>query len=282
MTIDWQETDVQIITERSGRHRFQRGFRVDPVMKSAFHNYDLLYVWAGRGRIKTPDGVVELHRGTCLWIGPGWSYDQKQDPDHPLGLSFIHFKLYTQGKLVNPRLHKNRPPDLLHIGAPQLVESVIRRVLKFCWACQTDQATTPFEELSVSLLLKGLLMELTQSPLPEPASGQSREQDRRRVVAELTTYIHDNIYGDLSIDHLVKKAGYSAGYLTRIFKDITGLSLRAYIISARLAAARHLLSTSSLKVSAIADRLGYRNIYFFSRQFKQHTNQSPSEYRNTH
>jgi AraC-like DNA-binding protein len=40
-----------------------------------------------------------------------------------------------------------------------------------------------------------------------------------------------------------------------------------------------LLSQSALTISEVADRLGYRDVFFFSRQFKQHNGLSPRQFR---
>jgi transcriptional regulator GlxA family with amidase domain len=51
------------------------------------------------------------------------------------------------------------------------------------------------------------------------------------------------------------------------------------MIRRRIQRAATLLSESSLTISQIADAMGYRDVYFFSRQFKQKMGQSPRTYR---
>ena len=45
-------------------------------------------------------------------------------------------------------------------------------------------------------------------------------------------------------------------------------------------AARNRLRNSSATLETIAHELGYRDVYFFSRQFKQKTGITPNNYRN--
>ena len=50
-------------------------------------------------------------------------------------------------------------------------------------------------------------------------------------------------------------------------------------LAARLARARQLLAETGLTISQIAETLGFRDVFFFSRQFTQRTGQTPSAYR---
>jgi AraC family transcriptional regulator of arabinose operon len=52
-----------------------------------------------------------------------------------------------------------------------------------------------------------------------------------------------------------------------------------FAIRQRVQRAQQLLRGSSMQISEIADALGYVDVYFFSRQFKQATGVSPSTYR---
>ena len=45
--------------------------------------------------------------------------------------------------------------------------------------------------------------------------------------------------------------------------------------------AKKLLSQQKYSVSEIADMLGFGSVYYFSRQFKLHTDMSPTEYINS-
>jgi len=55
--------------------------------------------------------------------------------------------------------------------------------------------------------------------------------------------------------------------------------VQSYVIRARIERAQHLLLYAGMNVTEVADALGYRDIFFFSRQFKQYTGKSPSEIR---
>ena len=72
----------------------------------------------------------------------------------------------------------------------------------------------------------------------------------------------------------------SSSRLSHLFKDRTGLSVKEYRCSSRLAVAINMLAASDMSVKEIAYHLGYRHPSSFVRAFKAHMGVSPSRYRN--
>jgi AraC-like DNA-binding protein len=71
----------------------------------------------------------------------------------------------------------------------------------------------------------------------------------------------------------------SATYLSRHFKQATGLSYVDYIGRVRVEKAKLLLQDSSLRISAIALEVGFRSLSQFNRSFRRVTGRAPRELR---
>lgn len=84
---------------------------------------------------------------------------------------------------------------------------------------------------------------------------------------------------DLSLHDLCHFSGLSASHLRRLFHQETGLSPHQYLDKLRITHARHLLINSDSSIGEIAEFCGYRSVYYFSRDFKDKTGRSPSEFR---
>ncbi len=67
--------------------------------------------------------------------------------------------------------------------------------------------------------------------------------------------------------------------LRRRFQKLMGIPLHEHTIQHRLQAACQLLRRTDLTISEIAAQLGYRDIYFFSRQFQRKMKLSPTRFR---
>ena len=62
---------------------------------------------------------------------------------------------------------------------------------------------------------------------------------------------------------------------------VTNMSPGNFVVHAHVQRARQLALETTMSMSQIADALGYRDVHFFSRQFKQWTGHSPRRLRRT-
>ncbi len=89
-------------------------------------------------------------------------------------------------------------------------------------------------------------------------------------------------YQTLSLHELASFFHYSERQLTRILKDYTGKSFTAVIQEIRLQRACELLCNPDLPIAEIAAHVGYSNVSYFYRIFKNRHHMSPADYRREH
>ena len=92
-------------------------------------------------------------------------------------------------------------------------------------------------------------------------------------------YLEEHYTEAIRIDDLVSLCHTSRGHLFRSFKEAFLISPMAYQQNLRLEAARTLLRSTTLRCNEIAGRVGYENVYFFHRLFKNKTGVSPNKFR---
>jgi AraC family transcriptional regulator of arabinose operon len=80
-------------------------------------------------------------------------------------------------------------------------------------------------------------------------------------------------------NELAAAAGLSPSRFSALFAQALGGSPVAHRNALRMQKAQELLLTSGSSISAIAERIGYRSLFHFSRQFRRDHGCSPSEYR---
>ncbi|WPJ95625.1 AraC family transcriptional regulator [Coraliomargarita algicola] len=82
-----------------------------------------------------------------------------------------------------------------------------------------------------------------------------------------------------SITQVAQQLGVSRSHFDREFTQQIGQAPKQFLINCKMIEARRYLESSHLRVGEIAEALGYKDIYFFSRQFKQLVGKSPMQYR---
>jgi len=83
----------------------------------------------------------------------------------------------------------------------------------------------------------------------------------------------------LSVESLADESGMSSRTFRRHFKKRMGVSPRAFVLSHRINRAKQLLIDTTQPIKQIATQLGYSDVYFFTRQFKEQTGIPPALYR---
>lgn len=117
----------------------------------------------------------------------------------------------------------------------------------------------------------------------QPRPGDFADiSSKNRNVMQAIEYMNAN-YNDpeLNVGAVARSVGLSEGHLSHIFKKETGYTLNGYITACRMHMAMHLLRERRLRVSEVAERVGYRDIAYFSSTFKKFTGSSPTEYQNS-
>ena len=99
------------------------------------------------------------------------------------------------------------------------------------------------------------------------------------LIENIKNYISSNSEFNISIIDIAKMFHYNPSYLGRLFKKETGLSCNEYINLCRIRKAKYRLSNTNLNCVHISTEIGFNNITYFNRMFKNHTNMTPLEYR---
>ena len=99
------------------------------------------------------------------------------------------------------------------------------------------------------------------------------------LMENIKNYIRENMAYGFSIGEMAASFNYNEKYLGRLFKQREGLSIRDYCNVVRIKQAKRLLEDTNLSVSQIAAQVGFNNITYFDRVFREIVLLSPRTYR---
>lgn len=114
------------------------------------------------------------------------------------------------------------------------------------------------------------------------AAGAQSGQKSGNLVSMIVKYIQDHYTQDLGLEQIADEMGVSVKYVSRIFKDKTGVYLTDFINQIRIDKAKELLVHTDMRVNDIAGSIGINSRTTFLRVFKKVEGVSPNEYRLLH
>lgn len=114
------------------------------------------------------------------------------------------------------------------------------------------------------------LVSLTVGYLTSKTSPPEKE-----LLDKINDYIDKNLEYEINRSDLAAHVYLNPDYLNRIFKQMTGNSLKEYIIIKKMEAAKSLLLTTNLPIGIVAAKVGYGHLSHFSTAYKKMFSESP-------
>ena len=118
-----------------------------------------------------------------------------------------------------------------------------------------------------------------QQELPHTQPGRPDQHSQIRL-QKMLRYIQAHFPEEISLDRLAASAGIGRSEAGRCFKKYYARSPMSYVTLYRIKYAQELLVKTSLSVSEIAVRCGFKDSSYFIKVFRKYLSRTPSEYRN--
>ncbi|MEM7624165.1 MAG: AraC family transcriptional regulator [Planctomycetota bacterium] len=209
-------------------------------------------------------------RGAWLW--PTWPQPTRirfhEAPRRqPLNHRYIAFDGPRVAAWEAEGLWPQRPCPIPDVAVSRHLTNIFDEILRY------SPRVDPIGRRRAVNLLDRLLIELAE--LSQPAPAQWPEW-LSAVLAALQDWNQEPDYAQLAED-----AGMSLSTLRRCFRRATGQAPHTFRLNARISAARTMLGETHQPIKRIASTLGYCDVYYFTRQFKQAVGLAPAQYRAT-
>ncbi len=123
-----------------------------------------------------------------------------------------------------------------------------------------------------------LIVKLFRRLEEENAGKLSARQ--RAAVLDTAHFLEENFRDHVTLDALSARMYFSKDYLNRLFKEVMGMPVGAYLQKLRLDEACRLLRSTDKTVAEIAELSGFGDVKAFYTVFKRVMKITPGEYRN--
>ena len=121
----------------------------------------------------------------------------------------------------------------------------------------------------------GTKLEEQKEKVEQPDVADNDKALMERIMQSVNKNFSDS---DFSVEQMAQEVGLSRSQLHRRMKELTGLSASDFVRNIRMEQAARLLRERHVNVSQVAYTVGFSSPGTFSKVFKHHFGQSPSEY----
>ncbi len=227
-----------------------------------FEFYALSHLFEGSGHLWIQDGPdTGIHSGDCVIITPGTVHHYGSNPGEKYFEDTVNFCGPAADMLFRAGIIEN---GLLHAGS-------LRRLLPIIEYAQDPALDS---QLKANIELQKLLVDFHLEKRLNRAEYPLFDELLHEVTKHLDRW--------WTVEEMAERCNLSGDQLRRVFQKYTGGTPKAYVDRLKLQRAGELLVSSEMKLTDIAESLGYTDVYHFARRFKDIMGMSPGRYRNIH
>jgi AraC-like DNA-binding protein len=221
----------------------------------------------GNGRLDAGADHLDLRPGDCLLSPMSEPHRGRHGPRQRLHVMWAVFRYVDdRGKTVDP---EPLPARHRSVENMELLDAMTRRLI--------EAHAEPAGAWASIHWMQAILVELARQDARPKLTGLELEQFRR--IEAVCNEVRTRPETWLDVETMAAMCDYTSNHFIRVFKRYTGMTPNEYLIRTRIAEARRLLRSTSLAVGEVAEQLGYRDVYYFAKQFKSRVGASPSAYR---
>ena len=140
-----------------------------------------------------------------------------------------------------------------------------------------DYLLKPIEDDDLKICLERWLDKRNEETKENDSSLE--EELPSSTIERVLAYIEKTPLSQITLKEVADNVHMNSSYLSQLFKQQLNKKFVDYITELRIEEGKRLLLSTSLRMSEIADRVGYSDLAYFSNNFKKIAGCSPTDFR---
>lgn len=238
------------------------------------HNYVIHLVLSGKGYFIVNNQRYQLEKFDCFILKKSQAVYYQPDPNNPWTIGWIGLGGSNINNYLNTTILEYN--DTYHLEEDSLVYFQLLELILFLDKANAECSSSRLKILGLLYHLLGQINEelpINQVNLSSPGS------DIPQIAADIYGFLTNNFEQSTSIEAIAHHFDISRNYLFQLCKRYYQCSPKQIVLESRMEKASHLLRSTSLQVNEIAESVGYRDAFQFSKMFKNYFGHSPSQFR---
>ena len=232
---------------------------------------EITFVYSGKGEIVHNGLRFPIKSGQIHLCFKGDLHQVIPSKTSPMRFYCIGFKL-----------DKNNPISVLFEKVSKKLEATHNTLLEDCsdllaafetvlgslYGKEQDEVSSAVALGALNYIIAAVCNRFLQS-----REGTSNISEKESLLFYIVSYLKNNVYNIDALKKLAEDTGYSYSYLSHLFSEKMGQSLKGFFAALRMNAATELLRQKS--VTEVAEILGYSSIHSFTRAYKALCGETP-------
>lgn len=237
------------------------GYHID---RHNFNNYLLIVMLSGSLSYTTLNSTGIVLPGYALLLDCHLPHNFKANGK--CSFMFIHYS-GAHSKPIYSAIESSTGV-LLYLKKPEVVCDSIRTLLNRL------SEGEHLDKLQTSQTIYSILLQLLSA---DPARNEYDTGDQ--FINQALEYIDQHLSERISVQEIAESIGYSEGYFTQKFLQVTSVTPYQLVLNSRIERAQQLLQVTTLSIQEIAAQTGFGSVSNFSHTFKKVLGCTPREFR---
>jgi AraC-like DNA-binding protein len=227
----------------------------------------LIYCVAGKGSYTQKDKTFEVVPGNLLYCFPRTHHRYAANEEDPWSIHWMHVS-GARMALYRRLIGFTEDFPIVNLGIHIDIIDLFKSLYSL-YKPSNDEARIASINACAQHILASVV--IAQRPSSKPPEWEHEIQS-------VMSYMEASVDKMMRLEDFSDYLGLSRFHFSRQFKCLAGVSPMRYFMHLKMKKACFLLETTSLKIKAVAERLGFENEYYFSRCFKVCVGCSPNSY----
>ncbi len=261
-------------------------YRTEGPVMQLFHShirYEVYYFHGGVCTYLIGDRIYNLMPGDLMLMNGMTLHCPKIDPRVPYVRSVIHFnpsslQPYLDLPHAVPFLQPFQQFGNYHLSLRGKEKEEAELLLAQMHRHGSSGGEVGRSRMKLAFVdLLHFIYERCLQPLDELPELSS---EKERTVQRIVTYLEDKYADDLHMEQLQADLHVSKFYLSRLFKEVTGVTIFEFVYQRRINQAKIMfLFDPDVSVTKVSLQTGFKHLAHFSRVFKSRVGVTPEKYR---
>ncbi len=238
------------------------------IKRKKYDSILIIYTICGKGYLKYGNKEYMTEKDSVIIMDCNQPHVYYTDKIELWNMLWVHFKGGQSMEQTAFILENNGP--LLKLGKDNSVKNDLYKILNI------SPQTGIYSDIMLAGLLNGIVNVFMLKSLHNPGSNNHVVPE---IVNKAISMIKARYAENITLDALSRDLFANKYTLIKQFKKYIGMTPYVYLIKYRIRQAKSLLENTPLTILEVAQKVGFQDMSYFIRTFKEHENITPLAYR---